>query len=76
MKKSGERICLNDRTVNEHSTNDIPTIEVLDNICLLEIFQYLPICDRVRLERGNRTFLTHIKIIFFYLRNNFFSVVP
>lgn len=28
-------------------------IRPLNHDCLVKIFQYLPICDRIRLERGN-----------------------
>ncbi|KAK0077182.1 hypothetical protein PV325_004319 [Microctonus aethiopoides] len=38
-------------TVNSDQSLSLPTINVLDNDCLIKIFLYLPIKDRMRMER-------------------------
>ena len=39
-------------------------ISMLNEDCLIRIFEFLPIADRVRVERGNENLLTYYKIIY------------
>lgn len=53
--RNRKKICHKEEqeTVTEDLINHNSTIEILNDDCLLHIFEYLPISDRIRLERGN-----------------------
>ena len=59
VKKSSNTYSVKDESFMEEkqkkkeTTNVITTIHSLNEHCLSNIFKYLPIKDRIRMERGN-----------------------
>ena len=53
----------------ERTKNGISSIEKLSDVCLLRIFEHLPIADRFRIERGNYLLISHILYLLSNIQN-------
>lgn len=69
MEKESNKTCekkVNEQCTQEYLQNDINnvSIHILNDDCLRHIFLFLPIVDRVRIERGEYSFKFVLDILY------------